>query len=385
MENYIFFSYSHKDKSFLEFYENSLSKLGYKVIYDINMSAGDLWDNKAKNFIRSEECKCIIVLISDYSSISKAVLTELEYIKRYGKKYFAILLDGESLQEKFKRMNSSKQYSHEELDIIDAMLDYFPQEMLYIKHNSNSIDLVKKALETIPVLHKRNYDLNSYKNSTEENIDMQFSIIQGKDVTLKDIEDALELDRRFYDFEEENFFTIDKCLKWYKTNPNIYTMLKDNHRDKIVAYINAAPITDECYEEIRSGKIIDAKINYEDIESFDMPGFYNLYFASVVVDLDYQNLFLLSKVYNAFADKLLKLADNDFIITRVLADAVSKKGKKFCEIFGMNKVVPQTDHESAIYEAILLPPQIRITSKKTRLMYESLLNKSKELGYSIKD
>ena len=200
MENYIFFSYSHKDKSFLEFYENSLSKLGYKVIYDINMSAGDLWDNKAKNFIRSEECKCIIVLISDYSSISKAVLTELEYIKRYGKKYFAILLDGESLQEKFKRMNSSKQYSHEELDIIDAMLDYFPQEMLYIKHNSNSIDLVKKALETIPVLHKRNYDLNSYKNSTEENIDMQFSIIQGKDVTLKDIEDALELDRIFYDF-----------------------------------------------------------------------------------------------------------------------------------------------------------------------------------------
>lgn len=162
-------------------------------------------------------------------------------------------------------------------------------------------------------------------------------------------------------------------------------MLKDNHRDKIVAYINAAPITDECYEEIRSGKIIDAKINYEDIESFDMPGFYNLYFASVVVDLDYQNLFLLSKVYNAFADKLLKLADNDFIITRVLADAVSKKGKKFCEIFGMNKVVPQTDHESAIYEAILLPPQIRITSKKTRLMYESFLNKSKELGYSIKD
>ena len=51
----------------------------------------------------------------------------------------------------------------------------------------------------------------------------------------------------------------------------------------------------------------------------------------------------------------------------------------------MNKVVPQTDHESAIYEAILLPPQIRITSKKTRLMYESFLNKSKELGYSIKD
>ena len=82
---------------------------------------------------------------------------------------------------------------------------------------------------------------------------------------------------------------------------------------------------------------------------------------------------------------MLKLADNDFIITRVLADAVSKKGKKFCEIFGMNKVVPQTDHESAIYEAILLPPQIRITSKKTRLMYESFLNKSKELGYSIKD
>lgn len=82
-------------------------------------------------------------------------------------------------------------------------------------------------------------------------------------------------------------------------------------------------------------------------------------------------MFLLSKVYNACIDNLLNLSDNDFIITRVLADAVSKKGKKFCEIFGMNKVVSQTNHESSIYEAILLPPQIRITSKKTRQMYES--------------
>lgn len=124
-----------------------------------------------------------------------------------------------------------------------------------------------------------------------KNTDELFSIIQGKDVTRKDIEDALELDKRFYEFKEDCMFTIEKCLKWHRINPNIYTMLKDNSEDKIVAYINAAPITDECYEEIRSGKIVDARINDEDIESFDMPGFYNLYFASVVVDLEYQICF----------------------------------------------------------------------------------------------
>ncbi len=146
MENYIFFSYSHKDKNHLEFYEISLSKLGYNVIYDKEMSAGDLWNSRAKNFIRSEECKCVVFLISNHSVISNPVLTELEYVKRYNKKYFAILLDGETLQEKFKRMNASKEYSHEQIDIIDSMLDYFPQEMLYIKHELNSIELLKKGI-----------------------------------------------------------------------------------------------------------------------------------------------------------------------------------------------------------------------------------------------
>ncbi len=383
MQDYIFFSYSHTDKNLLEYYEINLSKLGYSIVYDKEMSAGDFWNDRAKNYIRSENCKCIVFLISDASAVSKPVLKELEYVQRYEKKYFAILLDGETLQSKFKRMNASNQYSPEQIDVIDAMRDYFPEEKLYVIHENSSIDAVIKSLDTIPNLKKREIKIESQSSyievKKEKDIDLDFSIIQGKDVTIKDIKEALELDKRFYDLKDDEQFTLEKCLNWYNINPHIYTMLRDNKTNKIIAYINAAPITDECYEDIKSGKYVDAKIDDEDIESFEIAGFYNLYFASVVVDLDYQNLFLLQMVYNAFIDNLLKLLNNDFIITRIIADAVSKKGKKFCEIFGLNKVIPKTEHDSTIYEAILYPPQIRITSKKMKQVYDAYKKKEEEL------
>lgn len=385
MQDYIFFSYSHVDKNLLEYYEINLTKVGYNIVYDKEMSAGDFWNDRAKNYIRSEECKCVVFLISDASAISKPVLTELEYVRRYEKKFFAILLDGENLQNKFKRMNASREYTSDQIDIIDTMRDFFPEEKLYVTHDAKSIDSVIKALEAIPELKKR--EVNVIANSTsmehikEKDLSKDFTIVLGKDVTKKDIEEALDLDRRFYDLKEEDMFTLEKCIKWFNINPHIYTMLRDNRTNKIVAYINAAPVTDECYEDIKAGKYADAKIDDDDIESFEIAGFYNLYFASVVVDLEYKNLFLLQMVYNAFIDNLLKLLDKDFIITRIIADAVSKKGKKFCEIFGLNKVISKTGHNSTIYEAILFPPQIKVTSKKAKQVYDSYKKKGEEFGY----
>lgn len=385
MEEYIFFSYSHADKNILEYYEIHLSKLGYHILYDKEMSAGEFWNDRAKNFIRNEACKCVVFLISDASAISLPVLTELEYVKRYEKKYFAILVDGETLQNKFKRMLSSNMYTDNELDIIDKMRDFFPEEKLYVKHDSNSIENVKKSLEAIPDLTKRNVVISlPIAEEKDNSLDMKFSIIQGKDITKKDIEEALELDKKFYDLTDDEMFTIEKCLNWFKINPNIYTMLRDNETHKIVAYINAAPVTDECYEDIRAGKYFDARIDDEDIESFELAGFYNLYFASVVVDLDYQNLFLLQMVYNSFIDKVLNLLNKDIIITRIIADAVSKKGKKFCEIFGLDRVVTKTEHNSTIYEAILYPPQIKVSSKKMKQVYDAYCKKAEELGWERK-
>jgi len=175
---------------------------------------------------------------------------------------------------------------------------------------------------------------------------------------------------------------IYKCLNVMLTMDNaIYTMIKDTKSNKIVAYINASPITDECYEDMLEGKYADSCIDDDCIVSYDLPGLYNLYFASVVVDQSYQNIGILKYIYDSFVEKMINLLNNDIIIERVIADAISPKGRKFCELFGMKKIINKTDHNSTIYEVSMIPPQFRVSSIMTKKLFDLYERKAKELGY----
>lgn len=194
----------------------------------------------------------------------------------------------------------------------------------------------------------------------------EFRIINGVDVSIDDIEQAIELDKIVYD--EEYFVSLDQCLEWNEVNNQIYTMIKKVDSDSVIAYVNISPVTDEYYEKIKSGEFIDTYLPAEAIMSYDMPSVYNIYFSSIVIHPDYQNTRVFKMLYDALIDKIIKLGENDMYIKRMVADAVSDKGMKFCQLFGMEKV-KNSHHNSTIYEVEMIPPRFRVSSRATKELY----------------
>ena len=213
----------------------------------------------------------------------------------------------------------------------------------------------------------------------DKNLQNNYKVIKDDKVTEDDIRQALELDRKYYTIPKEEQFKIEKCLYWNrKTGYKVYTMIKDSETGDVVGYINAVPVNDKCYKEIKAGKYADAYIDDNDIICYDHypiePQKYNLYFASIVVEKKhrYEGTFVLSE---AFFDKLIVLTKKNIIIQKMVADAVSPQGKSYCKRAGM-KEIKNTEHDnSTIYELELYPPNFIPRTPKQK----ELMDKYKEL------
>lgn len=360
MNEYVFLSYNHEDTKELIYYKENLEKNNVNIRFDGNMYAGEEWDERAKRFIRNIDCKCVIFFISDNSIKSAPLLKELKYAVKYNVPYFAVMLDAGDIKTKFEKLRRERA-SDEILDIAEAILDYFPDEKIHIAHSENNFQLVLNSLK-------------KYINFTKAPEKPRYVIIDGNNVTKEDIMSALELDMKYYAVPDEDQFSVEKCMNWYKINNQIYTMIKDVEKNKIVGYINATPVTNECYEDIRNGKYTDVNIDDDDVEDYVVPAKYNLYFASIVVDFEAHSFTVLKKLCDAFFDKLINLLNNDFIIARVVADAISKYGKKMCERFGLTKI-KNSEHDSLIYELELFPPKFEPTSEKLKELYNAFKQK----------
>ena len=178
-------------------------------------------------------------------------------------------------------------------------------------------------------------------------INNRFSAVVGNDITIDDIADAVELDKLSY--PECYRGNVEDCAAWHEKNPDIYVMVRDLRTGHIVAYINAMPVSDECYDMIKDGNFIDIGITLEMILSYDKPGPYHIYLSSVVVHPDYRNTGVFRLLFKAFISSLNGLTERGVIVDKMLADAVSPGGKKFCKLLGMERV-GSTGHGSVLYE-----------------------------------
>lgn len=216
------------------------------------------------------------------------------------------------------------------------------------------------------------------KNIIEELKDNKIEIISGKQVDLNDIEQAIMLDRKV--FKEYCLVDLDLCKRWFEANHDIYLMAKEKNTGRVIAYINIAPINDEYYEEIKKGESLDSELSPDMILSYDMPYPYSVYFTSIVIDPEYQNTEVFMNLFNAVIEKFIHLGEQEVFVKRILADAVTPSGEKFCKLFGMKKI-GDSNHNSTLYEVIMMPPQFRILSKMTKVLYDYYKKKYEEVPY----
>ena len=203
-----------------------------------------------------------------------------------------------------------------------------------------------------------------------------FEMIRYDEITPEDIQEVLDLEAKVYDEDSEQ--KLEDCLKYFAVNPEIYMFMRHKESGKIVANVDIAPITDDCYEKLRSGHFTDLDLTPEMILSYDMPYLYNIYFSSIVVDKEFRNTFLFLTMFNAVVEKFVELGEREIYAKRMIADAVTPEGEKFCKMFGMKKV-KESDRHSKIYEVCLMPPEFRVSSKATKKLYEYYSAKYEEV------
>lgn len=206
-----------------------------------------------------------------------------------------------------------------------------------------------------------------------------FTLIDVKDVTRSDVEGTIALDHHVY--SDEYIPSCDRICEWTRVNPDIDFIVRDNATHEIVAYAEAMPVTDECYEGLRSGTIIDMDVMGADkILSYDMPGAYNVYFASIVIHPQYRNTALFKMLFDEMVRRCIRLIDNDVFVRRILSDAITPEGEKFCRLFGMKRI-DASNHNSTLYEVSLIPPEFRVVSPMVKELRDKYVAKYREMPW----
>ena len=268
-----------------------------------------------------------------------------------------------------------------------------------------TLSRLRPFLKDILIIHKqenddidKSFDIDSYLNKlfgtadsntnekTQENrqTEKKLFVIKDREVTDEDMVKALKIDKKCYrDYiKDSEQFSPEQCSAWNKKNGyRVYTMLKDEDNN-VLGYINAVPINDKVYADIEAGEYPDAKIDCNCIVKYTLPGEYNMYFASIAIDEDLQedrNLFI--PLFNGFLDKLINLVkEEDIVIARVIADAVTEEGKGICERLGMNKIKDTEHDNSTVYELKLYPPNFKIISPNFKELFNLYKKRFEQLN-----
>ena len=162
---------------------------------------------------------------------------------------------------------------------------------------------------------------------------MKMIIKKGREITKKDIFDAVQLDYQTYD--DMYFVNIDQCYDWFDINPDIYVMAFND--DKLIGYINFSPVSRETYDLIASGNNIDTFINKDSIVPYVDEKNYYFYFSSIVVKKEYQHQGVAKAMLLELKELITSLAkERDIYFAKGVADAISEGGEHILSKFGFS-------------------------------------------------
>ncbi|MEG1836540.1 MAG: hypothetical protein RRZ70_02195 [Synergistaceae bacterium] len=199
-------------------------------------------------------------------------------------------------------------------------------------------------------------------NSTKR----QYKILSGSAIPKEYIEKSHELDEILY--ESEDTSPVEKCLNWYEENNEIYTIAIDEKTEEVIACINIMPLTEKYYTKIRNGEYKDTYLPTEAILKYDKIGYYDLYVSSVAINPKNNDVLLLRELIDFVAGRLIEFSERGILCRRIMAEAVSKKGMRLCEIMGMEEV-KNLNNISNTYEAKLMPPKFKTPTEKVKELY----------------
>lgn len=226
-----------------------------------------------------------------------------------------------------------------------------------IKQDDAYFALVNKALYfIIDAYMKYKYPLNLNRDN--------LVMVDFDSLEFSDFEDMYEIDKMVFD--DEFIASAETSYAWYKYNNYTHIAVRYTTSGKIVGYFSILPITEELYNKIMSGDFKDKDFTVDNILQYQASAFYYVYIAAVAIHPKYQNTNVFIMLYNGLTDLFISLAQQRKVyFLKVLAEASTVQGEKFCKIMKMQKVLT-TKYNTTLYTLNLIPPETLIFNRRAR-------------------
>lgn len=154
--NYIFVSYSRKDKDIVYADLIEMNKIGVRFWYDDGIAAGKNWQDAVRNKIFSSRCVGVVFYLSKHVVYSAAIESEIAMVFSAGaecrKNNFAILIDYDKNNDSLRNILNAEIKNCVRADVIrrgDLISSIFAGEINYLHRSSEPKNFQNHFYKTI--------------------------------------------------------------------------------------------------------------------------------------------------------------------------------------------------------------------------------------------
>lgn len=223
--------------------------------------------------------------------------------------------------------------------------------------------------------HIQNYWIPFLRKSPH--LAASFTAIQGSSIRdsesyTKMLLGIREVDRAVYpDLPENNRLPWGLSQRWIQREKDIYTILVDG-KDNVKGYLNAAPLADSVFEQVKRQGINNKDIDQE-IAPF-VPGKpLKLYFMSIGIAPDARHPAAMEELVKVFFAKLAGYAKMNIRVSEFAAVVWTNEGKRLCRAVGMDEVAKYTDTDGALHPVFWMSLSAKIASGRRYIGYTKAL------------
>lgn len=163
---YVFVSYKREDKKEVEKCILELcNQYGLNIWYDKDLTAGREWANEAKTYLRSVNCKGVLLFASMQALTSRQVKLELDTAKTYEKRIIPINFIRKSFDDILKK-DIVKEYNETASDKVDCaeeiITEHLDKKLTYLVLGED--DFYNDLMRSI----KKNFQMNQSEESSDD-------------------------------------------------------------------------------------------------------------------------------------------------------------------------------------------------------------------------
>lgn len=141
---------------------------------------------------------------------------------------------------------------------------------------------------------------------------------------------------------ESNEGTPDQWAPVFMDNPDCWKLLA-SRKGELVGYWSFFALKDSTFKVAKQGKLNEGEIKISNVQSFNMPGTFNIYISIVCIRENYRKKGFLM-LFDSFITRLNELTQSNRKINNICVNAFSEDGKLLAKNFGLRYLCSHVEY-----------------------------------------